>query len=95
MGKYHKMSAKDKAFERERIRLHSIIQNKDDEIIRLMQEVSKYKMEAESWEHTAKLLETYIGVPKEKIVEDAARSKKIAAFLDPITSTIGNYISYI
>lgn len=95
MSKYEKMSAKDKAFERERIKLHSIIQDKSNEIIRLTQEVNRYKMEAESWEHTARLLEAYIGVPKEKILDDMDRSKKIAAFLDPIASTIGQYISGI
>ena len=34
------MSAKDKAFERERIKLHSVIQKKNEEICKLIAEVN-------------------------------------------------------
>ena len=44
------MSAKDKAFERERIKLHSVIQKKNEEICKLIAEVNQYKIQAESWE---------------------------------------------
>ena len=92
MSKYQQKSAKDKAFERERIKLHSTIQQKDEEIQRLNREVAKYKADAESWEKTARLLESYIGVPAEQILEDIERNKKIANFLDPAISLIGRYL---
>lgn len=92
MSKYQQKSAKDKAFERERIKLHSTIQQKDDEIQRLSREVAKYKADAESWEKTARLLESYIGVPVEQILADIERNKKIANFLDPTISVIGRYL---
>ena len=44
------MSAKDKAFELERIKLRSIIQKKNEEIGKLIAEVNQYKAQAESWE---------------------------------------------
>lgn len=92
MSKYQQKSAKDKAFERERIKLRSTIQQKDEEIQRLSREVAKYKADAESWEKTARLLETYIGVPVEQILEDIERNKKIANIFDPTISLIGRYL---
>ena len=92
MSKYQQKSAKDKAFERERIKLHSTIQQKDEEIQRLSREVAKYRADAESWENTARLLESYIGIPVEQILEDIERNMKIANFLDPTISLIGRYL---
>lgn len=92
MSKYQQKSAKDKAFECERIKLHSTIRQKDEEIQRLNREVAKYKADAESWEKTARLLESYIGVPAEQILADIERNKKIANFLEPTISMIGRYL---
>ena len=92
MSKSNQKSAKDKAFDRERIRLHSIIQQRDDEIARLNREVAKYKAEAESWEKTAKILETYIGIPKEEILADIETTKKLANILNNIPHNIAKYL---
>ena len=84
------MSAKDKAFERERIKLRSIIQKKNEEIGKLIAEVNQYKAQAESWEKTAKMLEQYIDVPKEKLLADIKRNREICNFLKPLTE-VGKY----
>ena len=84
-------SAKDLAFEREKTKLHSIIQKKDEEISELNKEVTKYKMSAESWEMTARILESKLGVPMQEILDDIGRSKKIEAFIKPF-DTIGKFI---
>ena len=76
-------SAKDLAFEREKTKLHSIIQKKDEEILELKREVTKYKMAAESWEMAARILESKIGVPIQEILDDIERSKKIEGLLKP------------
>lgn len=79
------MSAKDKAFDRERIKLHSVIQKKDEQISKLIAEVNQYKAQAESWEKTARLLEQYIGIPREELLAEIERNKKICNFLKPLT----------
>lgn len=76
-----KKSAKDLAFDRERIRLHSIIQDKDQEILRLTAEVNKYKASAESWENTARILEAKLEIPKEEILASIEREKKLERIL--------------
>ena len=83
MSKYQQMSAKDRAFEREKTKLRATIQQKNDEIHRLNQEIVKYKAEAESWEKAAKNREDYIGIPKEKILADIERSQMLVNFLKP------------
>lgn len=92
MGNQRKMSAKDKAFERERIKFHSMIRSKDDEINALKQEAIKYKADAEPWEKTARLLESYIGLPREKILEDIEKRARIDYVLKPVTSVIQRYL---
>ena len=84
MSKNKQLSAKDKAFERERVKLHSIIQKKDEEIRRLSVEVNQYKAQAESWEKVAKLLEQQIGIPKEKLLANIERNEKIFGILNPL-----------
>lgn len=84
------MSAKDKAFERERIKLHSVIQKKNEEIRKLIAEVNQYKIQAESWEKTAKVFEQYIDIPREKLLVDIERNKEICDFLKPLTEA-GKY----
>lgn len=84
MGKNKQKSAKDVAFERERVRLQSAIRHKDEEITSLRQEVASYKTQAESWEKTAHLLEKYIGIPKDKLLADMKRNEQIAKALSPI-----------
>lgn len=79
------MSAKDKAFDRERIKLHSVIQKKDEQISKLIAEVNQYKAQAESWEKTARLLEQYIGIPREELLAEIERNKNICNFLKPLT----------
>ena len=86
MSKNKQLSAKDKAFERERIKLHSIIQKKDEEIRRLSAEANQYKAQAESWEKTAKILEQRLGIPKEKILADIERNERISKYLSLIES---------
>lgn len=76
-----KKSAKDLAFDRERIRLHSIIQDRDQEILRLTAEVNKYKASAESWENTARILEAKLEIPKEEILASIEREKKLEGLL--------------
>lgn len=92
MKKQKDLSAKDKAFMKEKVRLHSIIQDKDAEIVELKAEVAKYKMAAESWEKTAKLLETKIGIQTDKLLADIDRNKRICAMLAPTMSVIKEYI---
>ena len=77
MSKYKQMSAKDRAFERERVQFRSTIQKKDEEIAKLTRELNKCRSDAESWEETARLLEAYIGIPKEEIIKDIAMVFKL------------------
>lgn len=77
-----KKSAKDLAFDRERTRLHSIIQSKDQEIAILIAEVNKYKASAESWENTAHILEARLGIPKEEVLASIEREKKLEGLLN-------------
>lgn len=89
MGK-PKKSAKDLAFDRERTRLHSIIQDRDQEILRLTADVNKYKASAESWENTARILEAKLGIPKEEILASIEREKKLEKFLNnPMLAMMG------
>lgn len=88
-----KKSAKDMAFDRERTRLHSIIQEKDREIIRLTAEVNKYKQSAESWENTARILESKLGVSKEEILASIEREKKLERMFDnPFAHVLNGFI---
>lgn len=87
MGKNKQKSAKDVAFERERVRLQSVIRRKDEEIATLRQESAAYKAKAESWEKTARLLEEYIDIPKDKLLADMERNERIAKCI----SSIGGY----
>lgn len=91
MRKQKEKSAKDKAFDREKTRLHSIIQKKDEEIFALNSKINGLKLEAESWKMTSEILEKYIGIPKEKILEDIERNKKIESFIKPMAS-IGRFL---
>lgn len=77
-----KKSAKDLAFDRERTKLHSAIQAKDQEILRLTAEVNRYKASAESWENTAHILEAKLGIPKEEILASIEREKKLEGLLN-------------
>lgn len=82
MSKNKRTSAKDIAFERERVRLHSVIRQKDEEIQRLTAELNQYKLRAESWEKTVKFLEGYIGIPTEQLLEDYERVKRISPTIE-------------
>lgn len=92
MAQRNKKSAKDLAFERERTRLLSVIKNKNTEILSLKQEANKYKAQAESWEKTAKILESKLGVPAEEIIADIERHKRICGFIDPFVSVAESYL---
>jgi hypothetical protein len=76
-----KKSAKDMAFDRERVRLHAIIQKKDQEILELTRERNMYKASAESWENTARILESKLGIPTEEILASIEREKKLEKLL--------------
>lgn len=85
MGKPYVKSAKDKAFDRERVKLHAIIQDKDREIIQLRKELDRVKTENATLEQTVVALESQIGIPKEKILEDIERHKKITDYMSFLT----------
>ena len=92
MAKQQK-SAKDKAFDRERVRLHSIIQDKEAEIVRLNAELNKYKMAAESWENTARILESKLGIPTEEILASIEREKKLEKMLiNPFDNILNGFL---
>ena len=76
MGKPYVKSAKDKAFDRERTKLHTIIQDKDREITQLRKELDMLKIANATLENKITALETQIGIPSEKILEDIERHKK-------------------
>lgn len=85
MGKPYVKSAKDKAFDRERTKLHAIIQDRDREIVQLRKELDRVKTENATLEQTVTALESQIGVPKEKILEDIERHKKITDYMSFLT----------
>lgn len=85
MGKPYVKSAKDKAFDRERIKLHAIIQDKDREIIQLRKELDQVKTENATLEQTVAALESQIGVPSEKILEYIERYKKMEQYMSFLT----------
>lgn len=85
MAKPYVKSAKDKAFDRERTKLHAIIQDKDREIVQLHKELDRVKTENATLEQTVVALELQIGIPKEKILEDIERHKKIIDYMSFLT----------
>lgn len=85
MGKHYVKSAKDKAFDRERTKLHAIIQDRDREIVQLRKELDRVKTENATLEQTVAALESQIGIPKEKILEDIERHKKITDYMSFLT----------
>lgn len=88
-----KKSAKDMAFDRERVRLHAIIQQKDREIFELTKERNMYKASAESWENTAHILESKLGIPTEEILASIEREKKLEKFLNnPLASALNGFL---
>lgn len=85
MGKPYVKSAKDKAFDRERTKLHTIIQDKDREITQLRKELDMLKITNATLENKITALETQIGIPSEKILEDIERHKKIEQYMSFLT----------
>ena len=81
MAKPYEKSAKDKAFDRERIKLHAIIQRKDQEIVELRRELKQVKDHNTDLENIVAELETKIGIPKETILKDIERNKKIESYI--------------
>lgn len=76
-----KKSAKDMAFERERLKLLKIIREKDEEIHSLTRELNQAKTSAESWENVSRILESKLGIPTEEILASIEREKKLEAML--------------
>lgn len=93
MSKKPQKSAKDMAFERERLKLLKTIRERDEEILRLTRELNKAKCSAESWENTARILEAKLGVPTEEILASIEREKKLERFLNnPLASVLNGYL---
>ena len=91
MGSYKK-SAKDLAFDRERTKLKSTIQKQDEQIFELTRELNKANMEIESMKMTINVLESALQIPKEELLADIERTKKLSTFLkDPISTVVGGY----
>ena len=76
-----KKSAKDIAFEKERMKLLRIIRDRDEEILKLTRELNQATQSAESWENTAHILESKLGVPTEEILASIEREKKLEKML--------------
>ena len=89
MGKPYVKSAKDKAFDRERTKLHAIIQDRDREIIQLHKEIDRVKTENATLEQTVAALESQIGIPKEKILKNIERTEKINSYMSLFGEMIG------
>lgn len=88
-----KKSAKDMAFERERMRLLKVIRERDDEILRLTRELNQAKSSAESWENTAHILESKLGIPKEEILASIEREKKLENMLtNPFATMLNGFL---
>ena len=88
-----KKSAKDMAFERERMRLLKVIRERDDEILRLTRELNQAKSSAESWENTAHILESKLGIPKEEILASIEREKKLENMLtNPFATVLNGFL---
>lgn len=88
-----KKSAKDMAFERERMRLLKVIRERDDEILRLTRELNQAKSSAESWENTAHILESKLGIPKEEILANIEREKKLENMLtNPFATMLNGFL---
>ena len=85
MAKPYVKSAKDKAFDRERVKLHAIIQDRDREIVQLRKELDRIKTENATLEQTVAALESQIGIPKEKILEYIERHKKMEQYMSFLT----------
>lgn len=88
-----KKSAKDIAFEKERMRLLKTIRERDEEILRLTRELNSAKQSAESWENTSRILESKLGVPTEEILASIEREKKLEKMLtNPFGYVLDGYI---
>lgn len=88
-----KKSAKDMAFERERMKLLKTIREKDEENLQLRRELNQAKQSAESWENTAHILESKLGIPKEEILASIEREKKLEKMLkNPFSEVLGGFL---
>ena len=86
MPRHQQKSAKDIAFDRERTRLQSRIQQLSNEISSLNGKLAVKDSEIAELKNTIEILEKYIGLPKETILEQEQRSNKIEKFVDLFTA---------
>lgn len=86
MSKHQQKSAKDMAFDRERAKLQSRIRQLSDEISSLNGKLAIKDSEIAELKNTIEILEKYIGLPKETILEQEQRSNKIEKFVDLFTA---------
>ena len=77
-------SAKDLAFDRERLKFRQEIQDLKHEVTYWKAEANKNLEIANHYESIISVLETQIGIPKEELLEHIARSKKINETLLPL-----------
>lgn len=88
-----KKSAKDIAFEKERMKLLRIIREREEEILKLTRELNQAKQSAESWENTARILESKLGIPTEEILASIEREKKLEKMMtNPFGYVLNGFI---
>ena len=93
MSRQYKKSAKDLAFDRERTKLNSTIQKQEKQIFDLTRELNKANMEIESLKMTIGVLEAALQIPKEELIADIERTKKLSALLkNPFGTIVGEYM---
>ena len=82
MNKPYKKTAKDLAFDRERTKLNAIIQKQKDQIFELTRSLNGANMEIESLKMTINVLEVALQIPREDLIANMERTRKIASFVE-------------
>ena len=82
MSKPYKKTAKDLAFDRERAKLNATIQKQKDQIFELTRSINAANMEIESLKMTITVLEGALQIPREDLIANMERTRKIASFVE-------------
>ena len=82
MSSQYKRTAKDLAFERERTKLQSKIQKLNEENIELKTKLNKATRDIESLNRTVEIMESAFQIPREDLIANMERTKKVASFVE-------------
>lgn len=86
MSSPYKKSAKDLAFDRERTKLKATIQKQNEELIDLRVKLNKANRDIEALNKTIGIMEAALQIPREDLIANMERTKKLAGFIEVCSS---------